>query len=589
MNLKEALSKILQFGPFWLSLICFIGIVYDFGFNQSSWEYELLHQFYTLTLAMGVISTTARYIRKMQRPRFTVLLFDLLSITLFISLIYIEYKPEDDNQYLTFLDRKGLLYSALILVFIREYSALKIQFSRSVLNPAQLFVLSFLSIIILGAGMLMLPNATHEGIRFIDALFTSTSAVCVTGLIVVDTGSYFTLFGQSVILALIQIGGLGIMTFASYFGYFFKGGTSYENQLMLRDMTNSDKLGEVYETLKRIIFITLLIEVIGALLIFSFLDFSLLPSSIDQTFFAVFHSISAFCNAGFSTLSSSLYDIGFRFNYPLQIVILGLFIIGGLGFPIVFNLYKYIKYIITKRFIPFVLGLDREKHITPWVLNLNSRIVLITTGVLLFVGTAVFFVFEYNNTLAEHSYYGKIVVSLFNAATPRTAGFNNVDMGGLHFSTLMLIFLLMWVGASPASTGGGIKTSTFAIATLNFWSLARGKERIEIFRREISDMSVRRAFAIISLSLVAIGSGIFAIAFLDPEKDLLSIAFECFSAYSTVGLSVGITHQLSMGSKLVIIALMFVGRVGMLSLLIAILRKMKYKNYRYSKEEILIN
>ncbi len=147
----------------------------------------------------------------------------------------------------------------------------------------------------------------------------------------------------------------------------------------------------------------------------------------------------------------------------------------------------------------------------------------------------------------------------------------------------------MWVGASPASTGGGIKTSTFAIATLNFWSLARGKERIEIFRREISDMSVRRAFAIISLSLVAIGSGIFAIAFLDPEKDLLSIAFECFSAYSTVGLSVGITHQLSMGSKLVIIALMFVGRVGMLSLLIAILRKMKYKNYRYSKEEILIN
>jgi Trk-type K+ transport system membrane component len=164
-----------------------------------------------------------------------------------------------------------------------------------------------------------------------------------------------------------------------------------------------------------------------------------------------------------------------------------------------------------------------------------------------------------------------------------------VDTGGLHFSTLMLLFLLMWIGASPASTGGGIKTSTFAIATLNFWSLARGKERIEIFRREVSNMTIRRAFAIISLSLVAIGLGIFSIAYLDPEKDLLSIAFECFSAYSTVGLSVGITDKLSLGSKLVIIALMFVGRVGMLSLLIAILRKMKYKNYRYSKEEILIN
>lgn len=587
--MKEALVKLLRYGPFWLSLVCFIGIVYDFGFDQTAWEDRILHRFYTFTLAMGILSTTARYIRKKQRPRITVLVFDLLSIALFVSLIYIEYHPNTENTYLTFIDRKGMLYSALILVFIREYSALKIQFSRSVLNPAQLFALSFISIIILGAGMLMLPNATHNGMRFIDALFTSTSAVCVTGLIVVDTGSYFTFFGQSIILTLIQIGGLGIMTFASYFGYFFKGGTSYENQLMLRDMTNSEKLGEVYDTLKRIIFVTLLIEAIGAVLIFSFLDFSVLPSSIDQSFFAVFHSISAFCNAGFSTLSSSLYDIGFRFNYALQLVIMTLFIVGGLGFPIVFNLYKYVKYILTKRLPPFILGLEREKHVKPWVLNLNSRIVLITSGVLLFVGTAVFFLFEYDNALAEHPAYGKVIVSLFNAATPRTAGFNNVDTGGLHFSTLMLIFLLMWIGASPASTGGGIKTSTFAIATMNFWSLARGKERIEIFRREISDHSIRRAFAIISLSLVAIGMGIFTIAYLDPEKDLLSIAFECFSAYSTVGLSVGITDQLSLGSKFVIIALMFVGRVGMLSLLIAVLRKMKYKNYRYSKEEILIN
>ncbi len=182
-----------------------------------------------------------------------------------------------------------------------------------------------------------------------------------------------------------------------------------------------------------------------------------------------------------------------------------------------------------------------------------------------------------------------MVTALFGAATPRTAGFNTVDMNQLHFSTLMLIFLLMWVGASPASTGGGIKTSTFAIATLNFFSLAKGKTRIEVYRREIADISVRRAFAIISLSLVVIGFAVIAIANFDPEKTLLSIAFECFSAYSTVGLSLGITSSLTPASKAVIIAVMFIGRVSMLTIMIAIFRKVKQQAYRYPTEEILIN
>jgi Trk-type K+ transport system membrane component len=266
-----------------------------------------------------------------------------------------------------------------------------------------------------------------------------------------------------------------------------------------------------------------------------------------------------------------------------------LFIVGGLGFPIVFNLYNYIKHLIKDRLVPFFTKEEQGPYSVPWAVNLNSRIVMITTGVLLLVGSTIFFIFEYNNALSEHQGIGKLITAVFSAATPRTAGFNTVDISGLNFSTLMLLFLLMWIGASPASTGGGIKTSTFAIATLNFWSLARGKDRIEIFRREIADISVRRAFAIISLSLVVIGMGIFVIAYLDSEKDLLSIAFECFSAYSTVGLSVGITNQLSGASKLVIIAMMFIGRVSMLSILIAIVKKEKYKNYRYSREEILIN
>lgn len=238
-----------------------------------------------------------------------------------------------------------------------------------------------------------------------------------------------------------------------------------------------------------------------------------------------------------------------------------------------------------------LLKFQKQKPLpySPWVININTRIVMVTTGILLGVGTVGFYFFEYNNTLAEHNWFGKIVTAFFGAATPRTAGFNSVDMSALNFSTIMMMFLLMWIGASPASTGGGIKTSTIAIATLNFFSLARGKDRIEVYKREVSQASIRRAFAIISLSFMVIGFSIFLIATFDQDKTLLSIAFETFSAYSTVGLSTGITANLSSYSKLVLIFTMFIGRVSMLTLLIAMLRRVKHLNYRYPTDEILIN
>ena len=377
------------------------------------------------------------------------------------------------------------------------------------------------------------------------------------------------------------------MTFASYFSYFFRGKSSYENQIMLKDMTNSEKIGEVFSVLKKIVLLTFTIELIGALLVFLNLDPNVVEGFVDQVFFSIFHSISAFCNAGFSTLENSLYEPEFKFNYSLQIVIVVLFMLGGIGFPILFNLYKYFTYYFKNQYAK--LQHPANSIYVPWVININTRIVLVTTSILLVTGTILFYFFEHNNTLAEHSGFGKFVVSLFGAATPRTAGFNSVDMSALNFSTLMIIFILMWIGASPSSTGGGIKTSTFALATLNFISLARGKDRVEVFRRQISDISIRRAFAIISLSLLVIGTAIFLIASFDEEKTLLSIAFECFSAYSTVGLSIGITSQLSEASKMVIIATMFIGRVSMLTILIALLRRVKYSNYKYPQEDILMN
>lgn len=230
----------------------------------------------------------------------------------------------------------------------------------------------------------------------------------------------------------------------------------------------------------------------------------------------------------------------------------------------------------------------RNKY-RPWVLNLNSRITLFTTLSITLIAFVVFYFLEYNHTLAEHNGFGKMVTALFGATTPRTAGFNTIDTSAMTFPTLIMVFLLMWIGASPQSTGGGIKTSTFAIATLNILSIARGKSRIEIFRREIAEVSIRRAFAIISLSLAVIGLAIMFISVFDPEKELKDIAFECFSAYSTVGLSLGITSGLSSASKWVIIIVMFIGRISMLSLVIAVFKKVKHKNYKYPTEEISIN
>lgn len=482
---------------------------------------------------------------------------------------------------------KGFVTIAIFLFFVREISEVTLSLKKIEINPAQLFVVSFLFIILLGTVLLLLPNATNENFSLVDALFTSTSAVCVTGLIVVDTGSHFTVFGQSVIMILIQLGGLGIMTFASYFSYFFRGGATYENQMLLKDMTNSQKIGEVFKTFKKIILITFLIETIGAISIYFSINNSDGYTFSEQVFFSVFHAVSGFCNAGFSTLPDSLYTEAFRFNYSLHLIIAFLFIVGGLGFPIVFNLVKYLKYLFINRVLK-IFAISKTKYI-PWVLNINSRIVLLTSLVLTVFGTLFFYIIEYNNTLSEHSGIGKFVTAFFGAVTTRTAGFNTVDTSALGFSTIMIVFLLMWIGASPGSTGGGIKTSTFAIATLNFMSLARGKERIEIFRREISETSVRRAFAIISLSLLVIGLSIFLIATFDPDKDLLTIAFESFSAYSTVGLSLGITSSLSAPSKIVIIFVMFIGRVSMLTILIAVMKKVAYKDYRYPNEDILIN
>jgi len=360
-----------------------------------------------------------------------------------------------------------------------------------------------------------------------------------------------------------------------------------EEQLRVRDLANTT-LSEAKSFIARVIVFTLLVELVGAIFVYYSVAGSHFVSTPDRVWFAVFHSVSSFNNAGFSTYTQGLYDPALRFNYSLMWVLGLLLISGGLGFGVIFNFSKYTRLWVVQHMRKWFLGMPCQRH--PRTVNLSTRLAMITTALLILAGTVAVLVFEWNGSLAEHAtWWGRLSTAFFTGITPRTAGFNVVDYGALAVPTIMTTILLMYIGGSPGSTAGGIKTTTFAIATLNVFSTARGKRRIEFLGREISNLSTRRAFATIVLSLVFLGISVSVVASLEKQHGLLPIAFECFSAFSTVGLSMNLTSQLGDAARIALVVVMFVGRVSALTIIIAFLRQVRTNKYRYPKEDILIN
>lgn len=479
------------------------------------------------------------------------------------------------------------LYLGIAIIFLSELSRNSLFFDNFYFNPTILFVVSFLGLIVLGAFLLMLPRTTiHAPLSFVDAFFMATSAVCITGLSVTDISANFSLFGQSVIMVLIQIGGLGIMTFTGFFGYFFSGGFSYKNQLMFGEILGENKLNSVISTLLTIIFITLLFELIGAILIFTSLEAGQFDSVGEMMFFSCFHAISGFCNAGFTIIKDGMSGEVYRFNYNFQLVLASMFILGSLGFGTIFNVYALIKEKINQLISKYIRK-KTYRH-KPKVFTFQARFVIFCNLVMIVIGTVSYYLLEQNNSLLDDSSaFGKWVTSIFMANSARSAGFNTVPVGFVGVPTLIMMSTFMWIGVAPGSTGGGVKVTTVAIALMNILALARGKESIEVYKRKIASESVNKAFAIILLSVLTIMFSFILLNFSDPDQQTVSLLFEAISAYSTCGLSLGITPSLSETSKIILMFTMFVGRVGMLTLLVAFINNTKNKSYVYPTEKIM--
>ncbi len=470
--------------------------------------------------------------------------------------------------------RTYLTYFYLLITFIsitQSAQLIKI-FDVIKSSPALATVVSFSTVIIIGAMLLTLPVSivAIEKVSFIDSLFISASATCVTGLSTVDIGTYYTRFGQVIILLLIQTGGIGIITLALSLPIIIGSQTTFTQTMTIRDLTGVRTVREVLSVAKAVIISTFAIEAAGAVALF-FAEESIEDTTL-RLFSAVFHSVSAFCNAGFSIFSNNLE--GYALNYSYISTIMILIILGGIGFPVTNNLFNFIK----ER-----LFLRKKSN-----LSFHSKIVLTTTTGLILAGTILFLMLEWNNTLGQQESGSKLINSLFMAVTPRTAGFNTIRLDGIGSATILIIIVLMFIGASPSSTGGGIKTTTFATMLFSIRALIRNKEDIEAFRRTIPISSIYKALNVAFISFAIICISIFFLSLTEKDKDLIKIIFEVFSAFGTVGLSLGITPQLTSMGKIIIILTMLIGRIGPLTVAIIFTRKKVAGSYKYPEDHIII-
>ena len=429
------------------------------------------------------------------------------------------------------------------------------------ISPYTVILVSFVIIILIGGFLLSLPIAIENGQKtnLLEGMFTATSAVCVTGLTVNDVSKVYNLFGKTVIMVLIQLGGIGIITFSTVVGYFTKK--------LIQEDINTNTTFEIQKFVKKVLTTVFIIEIIGAAILF--LKFIKIFDYKTAAYYAIFHSISAFCNAGFALFSNNLSD--FKNSIIINTVIPVLIFLGGIGFAAILNIYQYF--------------LKKDKRLTT-----TTRIAIKMSIFLIIFGTIITFILEYSNnkTLGTLPFFEKIGAAFFQSVTTRTAGFNTISIAELREPTVFLFVVLMFIGVSPGSTGGGIKTTTAGLILFGIVTTIKNKEHLEYNKRRISWKIYNKAMVIVFISIMYVAVVLFLLIWLEDIR-VIELGFELVSAFGTVGLSRDLTPQLSSISKLLIMITMFVGRVGPLTITLALSRMKNPKGrYVYPKEDILI-
>lgn len=497
----------------------------------------------------------------------------IFSLIVFVPLV-ITY---GDVQFAFWLAAVHLFSSALSLYEIKpEESDSKNDYVMGALEkiklaPAQIIILSFSVIIFTGTLLLALPISAAEGkdIAFIDAFFIATSATCVTGLSTISLADNFSFVGQMIVLVLLQIGGLGYMTLHSSMMILLGKSMAVKNQVMMQDLLDISSMSDLIAMIVDIVKYTIVIEIIGALILA--VAFTFEGYEFGQAlYYGFFHAISAFCNAGFALFNNSMET--FAYNPVISNTIAVLIILGGLGFIVLKELELVIR--------------GKKKLVN---LTVHTKVVFVTSFSLLALVMVYIFFSEYLHSLKDMSFWQQLQISFFQSVTTRTAGFNTLSLSALYPHTLYMIILVMFIGANPGSTGGGIKTTTFAILFQSVRATLKGKDRVEFFDRTLPNFYVVRAISIIVISLMICSGFILLMMRLETEHSFLSIFFEVVSAFATVGLSLGITPYLTVAGKAAIIALMFIGRIGPLTMALAIgQKKQDSGNFKYPNGRIMI-
>lgn len=562
-------------------------LILAFGFNVRQVNLHFLLQVTDVIFAVFVISYLIRFLYAFRRSEF---LRSTRLEAVFISLILLSGLSNlfFGNFLLTAVyewlggENYNLFYIevvafTLFIVLIFELARLGAFLSDVKINPSSAFVVSFVLIIALGTGLLMLPAMTNApgSMPLLDALFTSVSATCVTGLIVVDTATYFTFRGQMVILFLIQIGGLGIITFATFFASFLQSGGGFKQRDLVPDYLDAETISSARQLLNQIILLTFFIEGLSFFLIYftwSGVEFN---STGEKIFFSVFHAVSAFCNAGFSIFSSGLYEPGVREAYILHIVVALSFILGSLGFSTIQDMFS-----------PRRL---RDRLVHPWKdWRISTKLSINMAVFLLILGAVGFYFLEKDRTLSHLNLSESLITSFFQSATTRTAGFNTADIAELAVPTLILMMALMIVGGASGSTAGGIKTSTFYIIIASVFATSQGKSKLFVSNRYIPTRVIYKSLSIFFYAATIILVGVFLLSITEPGTDILDLTFEQVSAFGTVGLSTGVTGTLSAAGKAIIIISMFLGRVGTLTFAVAISKRSATENFKLPSTNVMV-